>query len=537
MDGASTDEKTLQAAGRREFARHVSGFTLATLASRILGYFRDAGIAALFGGGGLTDAYYAAFRIANFLRRTLGEGALNASFVPVLTQEHLKGKREARDFFSSLWTGLALATLGVVALGIWQARPIVLTLTYGFASDPEKLALTVTLTRLLFPHFFFVTAAAIEQGALYVTRRFFLPALAPTAFSISILAYLGMLWADWLPLHDPRSQMMGLAVAATVGSALQWLVQMPALHKEGLSPTLRSPTAHPGVWQVVALMGPSLVSIATDQVDALVDTVFASFLQEGSITAIYNSSRLMQLPLALFGVSTATVALTHLSEHAGLRQMDRFRQTLGHSLSLTAFVLFPAGAGMIVIAGPLVRLLFLHGAFTPAQAELTTGALCFYSLGLVAYGWTKVLVMAHYALKDARTPVALGAAKVALNVALCLALVGPLEVWGLALAASLSSWVCTGLLLASMARKTGLEPGLGRTVAKAAFASAAIAAACLLLRAVARRWLVHDAVTVLACVALAVPLYYALSVLLDLGERHTILHLLGRGDPEAGPTL
>src|SRR5438105_14770517 len=108
MTGPSIDEKTLTAAGKRQFARHITGFTLATLASRILGYFRDAGIAYFFGGGGLTDAYYAAFRIANFLRRTLGEGALNASFVPVLTQEHLKSKKDAREFFSSLWTGLSL---------------------------------------------------------------------------------------------------------------------------------------------------------------------------------------------------------------------------------------------------------------------------------------------------------------------------------------------------------------------------------------------------------------------------------------------
>ena len=524
-------------ASHKQFARNISGFTLATLASRVLGYLRDAGIAYLFGGGGVTDAYYAAFRIANFLRRTLGEGALNASFVPILTQEDQKSRAEAREFLSSLWTGLSLVMLVIIALGLWQARPLVLAMTYGFASEPEKLALTVTLTRLLFPHFFFVTAAALEQGALYVTKRFFLPAMAPTMFSLSILAYIGLLMAGWLPLHDTRSQVMGLAVAATIGSALQWLIQMPMLHKEKLAPRLRAPLAHPAVWQVLALMGPSMVGIAIDQVDTLVDTIFASFLPDGSITAIYNSTRLMQLPLALFGVSTATVALTHLSEHASRQRLDRFRRTLADSLGLTAYVLFPATAGLIVIADPVVRLLFMHGAFTAAQAELTAGALRFYTLGLVSYGFTKVLVMAHYSLKNAKTPVILAATEVGLNILFCFLLVGPMQVRGLALASAMGSWICSTLLFFSMSRQVGIEAGLPGDIAKSAAAGAIVGLACYGLRVFAAPFLHHDVVAVAACMALAVPLYYALSVAMDLKERHTLLHMLGRGETEAGPAI
>jgi len=533
---ASTDE-AVAAVGRRQFARHLSGFTLATLASRILGYARDAAIAFVFGGGSLTDCYYAAFRIANFLRRTLGEGALNACFVPVFTAERRKGHVAAREFFASLWTGLAVVTGSLVLLGIWQARPIVLSLTYGFAADPAKLELTVSLTRILFPHFFFVTAAALTQGALFSLRHFFWPALSPLAFSAAILVYLGLFRSGSLPLDDLHAGVLGLAAAATAGSALQWLLQLPLLRREGFQPAFRSPAAHPGVRQVLTLMGPALVGVAMDQVDALVDTVFASFLRSGSITAIYNSNRLMQLPLALFGVSTATVALTHLSEHAGRGEILAFRRTLEDALRLTAFILLPACAGLIVIAQPCVQLLFEHGAFTPQATRLTAGVLAFYSLGLLAYAWAKVLVMAHYSLRDSATPVKAGCAKVVLNIFFCLALVGPMEVNGLALAASLSSWLCVGWLLWTLHLKVRLPEGLLQGILLPLVASLAMAIGCLLLRFGLTRLLPVPAwLDVAATISFAVPAYYGMAALLGIPERRILLEVLLRRSPQLEET-
>lgn len=509
----------------------MSAFTAATLGSRVLGYARDAAIAYFFGGGVYTDCYYAAFRIANFLRRTLGEGAMSASFVPVLTSvTREEGPEAARDFHASLWTGLVLLTGALAALGIVFARPLVLAVTYGFASDPAKLALTVALTRILFPFFVFITAAALAQGALFARRRFFAPALAPTAFSVSILAYLGLLWTGVLPLPGLRERVIGLAVAATAGGLLQWLVQLPGLASEGLLPRPRAPWGPPAVRRVLALLGPSLISVAAEQVDAFVDTLFASFLAAGSITALYNANRLLQLPLALFGISTATVALTHLSEHAGSGDFGEYRRTLADSLGLTSFVLMPATAGLLVLSEPLVRLLFQHGAFTPEASRATAGALRFLAVGLTAYGWMKVLVMAHYALKDAATPVRVGVLKVGLNVVLCLSLVGALGVRGLTLAASLSSWVCAGVLLWHLHRRVGLEARLAASLAKSSAASLALWAACrawlgLLPRLVSAppAWL-ETATTV----ALALPAYYALASLLDIPERRVVRHLLRR---------
>ncbi len=515
---------------RRQFARHMSAFTLATLSSRILGYVRDAGIAYFFGGGSYTDCYYAAFRIANFLRRTLGEGAMSASFVPVLTSvTREEGDRAAAEFHASLWSGLVLFTAALTSLGIVFARPIVLAMTYGFSSDPGKLALTTLLTRILFPFFVFITAAALAQAALFARRSFFAAALAPTCFSISVLAYLGLLAAGILRPAGMRERVIGLAVAAAAGGLLQWLVLLPGLARQGLLPRPRAPWGHPGVRRVLALLGPSLISVAAEQVDAFVDTLFASFLAAGSITALYNANRLLQLPLALFGISTATVALTHLSDHVASGDVSEYRRTLSDSLALTAFVLLPASAGLLALAGPMVRLLFQHGAFTPEAARTTAGALVFLALGLTAYGWMKVLVMAHYALKDAVTPVRVGVLKVAINVVFCLAFIGALKVRGLTLAASLSSWICSAVLLARLHSRVGLERRLWVSVAKSAGASVLLGLGCLAwLSALHRLGGTRPWIETTTTIGLAVPVYLLLASLFGIEERRVVRRLLKR---------
>lgn len=533
MDAPSSPAAAPAAAegSRRQFARHMSAFTLATLSSRVLGYARDAAIAYFFGGGAYTDCYYAAFRIANFLRRTLGEGAMTASFVPILTAVgREEGPEAARDFHSSLWSGLVLFTASLTALGILFARPIVLAMTYGFSSDPGKLALTTLLTRILFPFFVFITAAALAQAALFSRRSFFSAALAPTCFSISILAYLGLLRLGVVHPDGMRGKVVGLAVAATAGGLLQWLVLLPGLSRQNIFPRPRAPWAHSGVRRVLGLLGPSLISVAAEQVDALIDTLFASFLAAGSITALYNANRLLQLPLALFGISTATVALTHLSEHASAGDLGEFRRTLSDSLALTAFVLLPASAGLLALSGPLVRLLFQHGAFTAAASRTTAGALTFLALGLTAYGWMKVLVMAHYALKDAATPVRVGVLKVALNVVFCLSFIGALQVRGLTLAASLSSWLCSGILLRHLHKRVGLEGRLWGSVAKSAAASVLLGFGCLAWLSALRRLMpgAHAWLEALTTIGLAVPAYYLLAAAFRIEERRVVRRLLSR---------
>ncbi|MBI4056999.1 MAG: murein biosynthesis integral membrane protein MurJ [Elusimicrobia bacterium] len=442
----------------QQFARHIGGFSLATLFSRILGYLRDALVVAHFGGGRLSDTYYAAFRIANLVRRTLGEGALTASFVPILEKERQKSSESAQAFFGSLWSGLVLVCGLLVILGILASRPLVLALTYGFTADPAKFDLTVQLTRILFPHLLFVTMAAAAQGALNVARRFFLPALAPITFSLSLIVYLLLLKQGIFPKLTPQGQIMGLALCAVIGGALEWLILLPPLFRAGFRLEFRNPWSHPGVKQVLLLMGPSILGLMVDQVDTLIEMTFASFMHEGAFTAIYNANRIMQLPLALFGVATASVALPHLSQKLGQKDMVQYRETLGLSLRLLGFVLIPASVGLLLLSLPIVQTLFQHGQFTLQQSLITHQALFFAAWGLLAFSLIRIAVISFFSLEDAITPVKVNLLEITLNAILCYALMRPMGVGGLTLAASLSSWVSVLLLFKILSDRIGGLP-------------------------------------------------------------------------------
>ena len=520
------------------FARHVSGYTAAVGVSRVLGFARDAGVMYLFGAGTVTDAFYAAFRIANLFRRTLGEGSLNSSFVPVLAAERLRGPGHVRAFMGALWSGVLLAAGALSLAGLVLARPLVLALTYGFRSNADQLALTVGLTRVFFVHVFLVILAAVCQGSLNTAKRFFLPALAPTAFSGSIIAYLAALHFGLLRFASPHGAVYGLAWTAALSGLLTLAVLVPATRREGFLGGLRRPLSHPGVLQVLALMGPSMVGMATDQLDAFVDTICASFLAAGSLTAIYNATRLMQLPLALFGVATAAVALPHLSEHAGRGEMERFGETLHSALRLLAFLLLPAAAGLICLSLPVTRLLFEHGLFTPEASLRTSGALTFYCLGLPAYAATKVLVSSFYSLKEAATPVKIALVETAVNAAVSVALMRPLGVSGLALGAAAGAWTGCALNFHFLHKRTGFAgaPADWGAVLKSAAAAAAMAALVWAVRfALAGR---SPLVQVACGIGAGVPFYFALASALDIKERHLALQFFRRGSapPEGTPS-
>lgn len=517
MDSPSTEGR-LSAAG---FARHIGRFSAATMASRVLGYARDALIMFTFGGGAMTDAYVAAFRTANFFRRSLGEGALNSSVVPVLEREKNISLDQARSLFYSLCAGVLIVSSVLTAAGVLGARPLVLLTAYGFSFDPGLFDLTVVLTQILFPSLIFVTLAAVCQSGLNVMRRFFLPALAPVCFSISIILYFVLLHLGLLPLHDVRSQLMGLALFATLGSLVQFLVQFLALFKTQLKCRLRSPLSHPGIYQVLSLMGPSLVASAADQVDTYVSMAFATFLAAGSVTALYNAQRVMQLPLALFGVATAVVALPQLSSLASRRDEEGMAETLGLSLRMLGFLLFPAMAGLWVIGLPIIQVLFERGRFTGTHSLMAYQALLCYAFSIFSYSVNKLCVSAFYAHKDAKTPVKISVAAVGVNALLSFFLMRRMGVAGLALAASVSSWLAMGCMLRQLQKKLPrpLWRGNARSLLKSLAASALMALVCLGLKAY---FGAASGRLVAACMLAAPPVYYLLSVLFDIEERRCV---------------
>lgn len=443
----------------RSFSRRLGAFSSATMISRILGYIRDALVAAYFGGGALTDAFYAAFKIPNLLRRFLGEGSLTAAFVPVFTDVlNKKGKEEAGRLLNSMLTGMLLLLTAIVGLGVLFAPQVARLVAWGFVRDPEKLRLTIELVRLTFPFLLLVSLAALITAVLNSSGRFFVPALAPSGLSIGEIAFIVLLASRMdSPVH-------GLAVSAVVGGAIHLFWQLPGLYREGFHLKLLKPFTHPQVKTVFLLMIPTVLGLCADQVNSFIDQFCASFLKDGSITALYNSNRVMQLPLALFGIAVASVALPSLSRAMSQNNETEFKETLNFSLRIANFVLIPSFIGLAVLGLPIIEALFEHGRFTHEYSKLTYRALLPYAFGLPAYSATKILASAFYSRKNTKTPVRVALWSIAVNAVFNYALMWPFGVGGLALATAISAWfqaTCLFLLLKKDAGNLG-----GRDIVK-----------------------------------------------------------------------
>jgi len=352
------------------FAKNVSGFAFASLITKLLGYARDALLVAVFGGGALTDAYYAAFRLVNVFRRTVGEGAINAAFIPLLEKERAKSDENAKAFFSSVWTIILSGSAALALAGIIFRRPLVRIFTGGFAASPEQLELTALLTALLMPHLIFVNAAALLQAALNAARRFFAPALAPAVFSLSVIACLLFLRAGLASSLSPAREMIILAAVASASGLAQLAILAPMIIKEGYCLGLSAPGRAMNGTQALALAIPAAAALAQDQLSMLINTIYASFLAPGSITAIYNSARIVQFPVSLFAASAAAVSLPELSRMAANSADKRLNvATLEHAFKITALIMLPAAVGLVFLNLPISRALFEHGHFTYQQSR------------------------------------------------------------------------------------------------------------------------------------------------------------------------
>lgn len=514
--------------------KRIGRFSIATLISRILGYARDALVAHIFGGEALTDAFYTAFRTSNLFRRLLGEGALSSSFVPVFSSSlKNESKEEAQNFLSAIFTTLLFVLLIVTCAGIAFAPQLIALIAPGFKSFPEKFGTTVLLTRWLFPFFLFISLAALITGVLNSLKHFFLPAVAPAMLSVAEISYLLLCVRHF----SPEAQMIGLSIAVVLGGAAHFLIQLPALFKEKFSLQFRWHWNHPHSLQVAKLMLPAVIGLSVDQINAFVDTICATFLVKGSVTALYNSNRLMQLPLALFGISIASVSLPELADHQAEKNYGELRETLYSSLRMVIFTVLPASVGLIVLAHPIVALLFQHGEFSLSATFLTARALQGYSVGLLAYSSVKVLANAFYSLRIPQIPVRVAVVCMALNIVLNLLLMGPFGVGGLALATAIASWTNMVWLFILMRKKlkenmnetssSDSEKILGTTLLKtlcSCFMMALFLVGLFLIFPA-----LHTALQVLLGVSLGVIVFIFSSKLLKIEEQKLVFGLIGLG--------
>ncbi|MFW2456398.1 murein biosynthesis integral membrane protein MurJ, partial [Methyloversatilis discipulorum] len=279
-----------------------------TLLSRILGFVRDFFIARAFGAGAATDAFFVAFRLPNLLRRMFAEGAFSQAFVPILGEyRNRRGVDDTRALIDHVATLLALVVAVVTVIGIVAAPLIIYISAPGFAADADKFDLTVTLTRITFPYILFMSLVAMAGGVLNTFSRFAIPAFTPVLLNLS---FIGMsLFAA--PYFDPP--VLALAWAVFIGGALQLALQVPALMRIGMLPRVRLDLKDPGVRRIFKLMLPAILGVSVSQISLLINTIFASFLESGSVSWLYYADRLMEFPAGLLGVALGTILLPSLS--------------------------------------------------------------------------------------------------------------------------------------------------------------------------------------------------------------------------------
>ena len=408
----------------------------ATFASRVLGFVRDILIARFFGTTLAAQAFVIAFMIPNLLRDLVAEGAVSAAIIPTLTSYLRKGK-EAFWELSLFLLNSTLLILGLLSVaGVLCAPALVTLVAPGFLNNSPQFELTVLLTRVLFPFIFLIGLSAYAMGVLNTLQHFFVPALGPSLLNLGMIASFFFL----VPYIDPP--ILGLALGVLIGGIVQFLIQIPLLRKKGFYYRPSVSFRHPGVKQAGRLVLPRVFGSAIYQLSVVVDRIFASLgpvVGEGGVAALYYSNRIVQLPFALFGVSMATAALPTLSSQAHDEGLEAFRKTLLFSLQSVFFVMVPAVVGVLVLARPIVQVLFQRGSFDSYSTEITTNALFYYVMGLLSFSGAKILASAFYSLQDTRTPVKVGLLSLGVNICLNAVLMFPMKIGGIALATSLSS--------------------------------------------------------------------------------------------------
>jgi len=421
-----------------------------TFLSRILGLVRDILIANFFGSGMSADAFFVAFRIPNLLRRLFAEGSFSVSFIPVFT-EYLqnKSKKEAFLLARVVLTFFVLIVTVITILGIILSPLIVRVIAPGFGGMGEKYALTVLLTRIMFPYIFLVSMLALFMGILNSLKHFAAPAIAPIFLNLSMITAL-LFITPYM-----RAPTIGLALGVIVGGVIQMALQIPFLMSKGLSFAPKWNLGHPALKKIGILMLPTIFGSAIYQINQLVGTLLASLLREGSISYLYYADRLVQFPLGVFAIAISTAVLPSLSREAANGDIIRLKQTLSHALRLTMFITIPAMVGLIVLRQPIIRLLFERGAFDSFTTIMTAQALLYYSLGLWAFAGLRVFVSAFYSLQDTKTPVKVAVVAMIINIVFSLALMGPLKHGGLALALSLASALQLFMLIFLLRKRLG----------------------------------------------------------------------------------
>lgn len=411
-----------------------------TLLSRVLGLVRDILIAQFLGAGSSADAFFVAFKVPNFLRRLFAEGAFSQAFVPVLSEYKLKSKEDVRQLIKPVMGALGSITLGLCVIAALFAPAVVWLVAPGFSDTPDKMALTSEMMRITFPYLFFVSTMACASGVLNTYGVFAPSAFSPVLLNVTMIAAIVFV----SPVLDTQS--MALAWAVAIAGMLQLLLHLYYLAKIDLFVWPAYNWKHPGVRRILKLMAPAVFGVSISQINLFLDTILASFLEDGSVSWLYYADRLIELPLGIFGIAIATVILPHLSTQHASKSTKGFGDTLDWGARWVVVLGIPAAVAMVVLAEPILVSLFYYGAFALSDVIKSAEALQAYTLALLSFMLIKVFATGYFSRQDTKTPVKIGIIAMVVNMVANIILIQFFAHVGLALATALSAFINAFLL-------------------------------------------------------------------------------------------
>ncbi|AMF98385.1 murein biosynthesis integral membrane protein MurJ [Vibrio harveyi] len=419
-----------------------------TLISRVLGLVRDVVVANLMGAGASADVFFFANKIPNFLRRLFAEGAFSQAFVPVLTESHAQGDMDkTRELIAR-----AAGTLGVIVsivtiLGVLGSGVVTALFGFGWFLDwmhggpaAEKFELASVMLKITFPYLWFITFVALSGAILNTLGKFAVSSFTPVFLNVMIIL------AAWFISPQMSQPEIGLAIGVFLGGLVQFLFQIPFLIKAGVMVKPKWGWHEPGVVKIRTLMIPALFGVSVSQINLLFDTFIASFLQTGSISWLYYSDRLLEFPLGLFGIAIATVILPALSRKHVDAHSEGFAHTMDWGIRMVTLLGIPAMLGLMVLAKPMLMVLFMRGEFSPQDVHQASLSLLAYASGLLNFMLIKVLAPGYYSRQDTKTPVKYGIIAMLTNMVFNAIFAYFYGYVGLAIATALSAFVNMALL-------------------------------------------------------------------------------------------
>tara|TARA_B100001113_G_C21099754_1_gene618209 strand:+ start:50 stop:1621 length:1572 start_codon:yes stop_codon:yes gene_type:complete len=424
-----------------------SHFGLTTLLSRISGFIRDVLFANYFGANANTDAFFVAFKIPNFFRRLFAEGAFSQAFVPVLQEYKINKKDALVDFIQNIFGNLFIVLFIITFLGMYFSEELIYLFAPGFIENSNKYNLASQMLFVTFPYLLFISLTAMCSGIFNSYNRFILSGITPIFLNLSLIVF--TIFASSLFVIPILSLSYGVLIAGVV----QLLIQMPLMYKLGFLKLPKINFKNSGSMKIIRLMGPAIVGTAAVQINLLIDTIVASLLISGSISWLYFSDRLIELPLAVFGIAISIVILPVLSEHFQKKESYEYSTTLSKSIKLSLLIAMPSMLGLIVLSGAITSTLYMYGNFSALDVKMTMLSLVTYSIGLPAFILMKILVTAFYSRQDTKTPVIYSMFGISINIVsnllvLYFYLKSPFEGAHalIALATSLSAWIQVALM-------------------------------------------------------------------------------------------